>query len=70
MNVEFHHHVALADYDTRWKFVNKFDEFLRYGPFALMHADSMNAADSEIYFYHRMYFLNVEDEICVKKFLC
>jgi hypothetical protein len=70
MNVEFHHHVMLADYATRLKFMDKFHEFLRHGPYALMHADSMNEPNSKINFYHRMFFLNVQNAICLQKFLC
>ncbi|CAK5042925.1 unnamed protein product [Meloidogyne enterolobii] len=64
MNIEFHHTPLLAKLFLRHRFFRDFDLFLRQGRFALMKSDVYYAS------YHRMYFVNFVDKICVEKFLC
>uniref|UniRef100_A0A914NBL8 Methyltransferase FkbM domain-containing protein n=1 Tax=Meloidogyne incognita TaxID=6306 RepID=A0A914NBL8_MELIC len=73
MNIEFHNQPLYGSFFIRHRFFRNFDWFIRHGRFALMKTDSINVADSinvtKSYIYHRMFFVNLFDIVCLEKFL-
>jgi hypothetical protein len=68
MNIEFHHHPKHANSFLRRRFFRNLDTFLRSNRFALMKTEIYQA--DKINLFHRMFFVNFFDKICVEKFLC
>nr|CAD2155698.1 unnamed protein product [Meloidogyne enterolobii] len=70
MNIEFHNQPLYGSFFKRHRFFRNFDWFIRHGRFALMKTDSINVTyDPKSYIYHRMFFVNLFDIVCLEKFL-
>ncbi|KAL3103028.1 hypothetical protein niasHT_020753 [Heterodera trifolii] len=58
----------MANY-THQMFYRTFDRILRQGHFALIHTDMFTGA-APLHLFLRMFFVNVDQEVCIRKFLC
>ncbi|KAF7633601.1 Methyltransf_21 domain-containing protein [Meloidogyne graminicola] len=64
INVEVHNDPTLANFFLRNRFLRNFNTFIRNSKFVLIRAELDRGM------YHRMFFVNYVDKICVEKFLC
>ncbi|CAK5100433.1 unnamed protein product [Meloidogyne enterolobii] len=70
MNIEVHNQPVYGSFFTRHRFLRNFDWFMRHGRFALMKTDTLNVKEkSETYIFHRMFFVNLFDTVCLEKFI-
>ncbi|KAL3105218.1 hypothetical protein niasHT_024112 [Heterodera trifolii] len=69
INIEVHDPNTLIANYTHQQFFQSFDTLVRSGQFALMNTD-MYTGDAPLHLFLRMFFVNVVDEKCTKKFLC
>ncbi|KAL3071490.1 hypothetical protein niasHT_031854 [Heterodera trifolii] len=69
INIEVHDPNTLIANYTHQQFFQSFDTLIRSGQFALMNTD-MYTASAPLHLFLRLFFVNVVDEKCTKKFLC
>ena len=67
INIEFHHSGGYANLFLRQRFFHDLDMFVRHNRFALMRTENIRVTGT---IFHRMFFVNFVDKVCVKKFLC
>ena len=63
INIEFHHDKQYANFFLRQRFLRNFDMFIRNNRFAVMRVERYAL-------FHKVFFVNFVDKICVEKFLC
>uniref|UniRef100_A0A914HUN7 Methyltransferase FkbM domain-containing protein n=1 Tax=Globodera rostochiensis TaxID=31243 RepID=A0A914HUN7_GLORO len=69
LNIEVHDPTFLLEKYTHQLFFHTLDRLLRQGRFALMHTDMYTGA-APLHLFLRMFLVNVDQEACMRRFLC